>query len=220
MGSILQDMRDGEVRAVVAQLGGPTGAEVPPLPAAPAWEVWLLESPAIAAAVLGVLGCVLLVRRGLWSRAAGGLLIVAGLGVFGAGWLVQTPREAMSERTRELVAAVAGGEAGAMRGLLDEAVTVASARGQSRGLPVAYEGREAIIAAATSRLPGLGIRRVAVLEVRAAVDGPEVGRTHVRVRAEGEGGAWLGHAWWEIDWVRRDQGWLAAEIEPLWVQGR
>lgn len=213
-------MRVGEPGARGVQIGGPTGAEVPALPAAPAWEVWLLETPLIVAGVLVALGVAGLVRRGRVWRSAGAALIAAGLGVYAAGFLIETPRETLVGRTHELVAAASSADAGALRGVLDEGAAVVAPRGRSRGFPVAYAGREAIIAAAVSRLPGLGIGRVVVLEVRSAVDGPEVGRTHVRVRAEGEGGAWLGHAWWEIDWVRREAGWLAAEIEPLWVQGQ
>ena len=77
--------------------------------------------------------------------------------------------------------------------------------------------RESVIALIRLRA-ATQLGRAEVLETRAAVDGPNVGRTQLRVRAYGTADNILGHSWWAIDWQKFDGTWLAIETKPLWVQ--
>lgn len=204
------------------QLQGPSADQVPPLPAAPTLELWLFEQPtalAIAAAVLGVALAAGLISRG--KRGPGYLALAVGLalaaGLVVTGRLVETPRETIRGRSADLAVATASGDAASASAILDEGVSI---RQPDFRFPANIErfGRDAVIAEIEAFADLRAVATIQVLETRAAVESPRVGRTHIRIRALNNDGGWLGHSWWEIDWVKRGDDWLAAEITPLWIQ--
>ena len=203
------------------QLQGPTADQVPPLPTAPMWEVWTLEQPLVPALVLAGVGIVLgltLHQRG--KRAVGGLLLalglLAGVGVYIAGTLIETPRERIRGLSADLARATAEADIPAVRGILDPAVRISQPG--FRFPSIERRGIEEVVRE-IEQLEGTGaVASIEVLETRASSENPRTGRSHIRVRALNSEGGWLGHSWWEIDWVKRDDRWLAVEITPLWVQ--
>lgn len=205
------------------QLQGPTTADVPQLPPTPLHETWLLEQPLpvaiVALLLLGGIGLAML-RRGNKARGlallSASLLAASGLMTLGA--IVETPREAISSRSSELVGVVADGDLARLEGLLDLSATISQPNFR---FPFRIErsGREAVLEE-VRQFAGSGVvGSLVVLERRAATEGPQVGVSQVRVRAlDGEGG-WVGHSWWRLDWVLRDRGWVVRDIRPLWFQG-
>ncbi|MGP1273199.1 MAG: hypothetical protein ACTS22_07685 [Phycisphaerales bacterium] len=203
------------------QLQGPTPDQVPPLPAAPLLEVWTLEQPlpaALGVALVAGAVAVASARRGrrvsAWVAAIVGLGLSAGLLVAAA--VIDTPRELLRERSGQLARAAAAGDAATAASLLDEAVAVRQP--DFRFPSIERTGRDAVLREIEALASLRAVASVDVLETRAAIDAQRVGRSHIRVRALNGDGGWIGHSWWEIDWVRRDGDWLAYEITPLWVQ--
>ncbi|MEL7483061.1 MAG: hypothetical protein AAFN41_01785 [Planctomycetota bacterium] len=203
----------------LAQITGPSTAAVPDLPPAPFHEAWLFENPlpiSLALAGLGIALLMLLLRKGKAKQGgiAFGVCVLLAGGAFAAGTLIETPRETLRASTARLVEVTAAGDAEGMRELLHPDVTLG--RGQIEFIPEIM-GREPLIARAES-LPR-DVIRVVVLEARAGLDGPRVGRTQVRLRAFGPGDQLYGHSWWGLDWQENDGEWAAIGIEPLWIQG-
>ncbi len=204
---------------VLAQLTGPTADSVPALPPAPFYDAWLFESPlplAIVLLVVGLGGGFVLLQAGKRRGAlvAGVLGPLLAVGAFAAGAAVETPRETLAASTADLVNATASADGAAMRSLLHPDVSLRP--GSARFIPE-ITGRDRLIDEA-DRLPR-AVDRVMVLETRAGLDGPRVGRTQVRLRVFGPGDQLYGHSWWGLDWQRHDGEWTAVGIEPLWIQG-
>lgn len=138
-------------------------------------------------------------------------LVLAG-GLFVTSRVVVTDREALSERARELVAGVAGGDEVLMRRLLGAQVRVQTRFGGAQGV-------EGVVSLVGSRVPGLVVSH-RVPEVRADLPGPRVGRTMIKVRIEGS--MVPSSSWWMVHWMRDDETtaqWRATLIEPVWIQG-
>lgn len=204
------------------QLQGPSADQVPPLPSAPLLEVWLFEQPtalAVAAAVIGLAVGVGLIGRG--KRPVGLLVLLIGVvlaaGLVLTGRLIETPRETIKQRSADLAVATASGDGPAASDILDDGVSI---RQPDFRFPANIErrGRDAVVAEIEALADLRAVATIQVLETRASVESPRVGRTHIRVRALNNDGGWLGHSWWKIDWVKRGDAWLAAEITPLWIQ--
>jgi len=178
----------------------------------------LFEEPFIAMAGVGLLGVLLLLALKARGKAMHGLvafgvsiLITAGLLI--TSKLVTTDREAMSIRAADLVNAVAAGDQQAMESLLAGEVSV-----QTRF--ASASGRDKVVALASSRVPRL-VEDHSVPEVRADLAGPRVGRTLVKVRAQGQTMPTTS-SWWMIHWQRPEDtssDWVATYIKSIWIQG-
>lgn len=194
-------------------------ARIPPLPQPGLVERLTLESPmalVLSLAVIGLAGLIIFNNRG---RAG------TGLSVLGVAWLlagaallvallVETPRERLMDRTRELVAALAGVDTNALSGMIDEDATV-----EVRGVR-SFEGRDSIIRGAEQYIgSSTRIESHRVPEIQAVIDGPNAARTQVRVRHSGN--SVPPASWWRITWYRvsESEPWVAIEIEPLWITG-
>ena len=198
----------------------PDPANIPELPAPPIFERLLFENPWLLAVILGVVGIAAgftLFRAGR-TRAGGiaalAMLALAGLAAFVSN-TVETAREQLSAQTRELVRAAAEGDVPAARSLLAENARITG----GFAIIQSVSGRDRVLQLIERDLKRYaGVNDHRVLEVRAHRDGPNLGRTHVRVRVEGNG--YMNFSWWRLDW--RDPGdgtWRAINIEPLWIQG-
>jgi hypothetical protein len=204
------------------QLLGPSADAVPPLPGPSLLEAWVLGDPVPLGAGLALVGLAVAWFMGRGKRSgrglvAGGVLVLLALVVLAAGLLTTTAREQMLRATRALTASIAAVDLAAVEPLLDVHVRVDAPGRLNKALGLSLRGRDEVLGVIERRLRGRYSAQV--LEVRAVADGPEVGRSQVRVRGLNPDGSWLGHSWWEIDWYKRPEGWVAAEIEPLWIQG-
>jgi hypothetical protein len=184
----------------------------PPLPAAPALEHHLFESPGIGAGLLALVAVAIgatLVQRG---RARVGIAVGAGLLAVAGSWVglataVTTEREALNGASRELVVAVARADGSALQRILHPEAALAA-----DGWMWTRRDRDGILAL-LERIPG-GEMEAGILASEAVLDGPNVGRVQLRVRTRAEG--FLDIAWWRLDWRREPNGyWRVARIERL-----
>lgn len=204
--------------AVLAQFNLIEEANIPPLPAPPPLERFLLENPipgVILLVVLAIALFFLLNARGRIRTAAitsGVLLVLAGA-LFGLASLVETDREAIAARTRDLVSAVAAADQPAMERILAPDLSVRATR-VPRGA-----ARDEVIATVESVLGGTyRVSEHEILDLQAALYGPRVGRTQTRVRVTSEFGSIP--SWWRVDWqLHDDNEWRANRIEALWIPG-
>lgn len=204
--------------AVFAQFNMLQGVEIPPLPPAPAMERLLLANPwpaVIVLILLAIAAFVILNARGRLrqgSIAAGILLVLAGL-AFGIATLVQTDHENLKAQTRALVSAVVEVNRSEMENLLDEDLTMRATR-----LPANADKQQVIDTVESVLGNQYRASDHDILELQAAIFGPRVASTQVRVRVASEFGAIP--SWWRIDWKRGDDGqWRATRIEALWIPG-
>jgi len=199
----------------------PDPAAIPELPSPPLFEQLLFENQWLLAVILVVIGlavCLVMFKAG--RRRAGGLTLLIMAVLASVAVLVSTKvvtaREQMEARSRELVRATIEGDTPALREILAENARLTGGFAVIRSAG----NREQLLALVESDVQRFsGIDNYRVLEVRAHRDGPNLGRTHVRVRVGQEGG-YINFSWWRLDW--RDPGdgtWRAVGIEPLWVQG-
>ena len=199
------------------------GGSVPPLPKPPAVEVVAFESPLFAAIALVVAGlAVAWALRGgsrakLGRLAAGGLAIVAG-GLMVTAAMVETPREKMSRRTRELVRAAVTADVGTMREILAVDARVRAGERFRWVGRIEANGRDEIISRVEREIgKELRIENWAVLKLEAKRDGPNVGRTQTQVRVDIGGPVF---SWWRLDWRQDEDGeWRVIGIEPLFLGG-
>lgn len=210
------------------QILGPDEGALPNLPQTPILERFLFEAPTLPVAVLAIAALVALAMALKRQRKAPGLIVAGVLallavGVFVTAARVTTERERLAEHAARLVAAVASSDVGALRALLVDPVRIGpsdNATGWASRIPriTSFEQLEGVM---SNRFgdPGTYVGSHQVLETRAALDGPGLGRTLVRVRVRGVDDAFISHSWWEIRWIESTDGWLASRIEAIWIQG-
>lgn len=219
--------------AVMCLASSPAAAQVQapePLPSGPLGPRLIFETPwsfVVAAVLLAVaigLGRAAALRpvgRRAPARAAALVFVALALGVVIAQAVVRTPREQLALRTRELVDAVAAGDAERLRPMLAADCTASYLRSQS-GI-----GKELILAQVVEAF-GSGEpaeARVGVLQTIA--DNDSFGRAQLRVTVNHDltSGYPLG-SWWMVRWQRRAGAsggsggmWEATEIRLLAAPG-
>ena len=207
------------------QILGPDEGSLPALPETPILERWLFESPTLLVGLLVVLGVVVLIaalrrKKKLAPLIGAGVLFVLAAGVYITAGQVTTDREVLVERTAELVGAVAEGNADGVRAILAEPFRINpsdNASGNARRVPKITDFEQIRTAIERWIQPLIGSHQI--LETRAGMEGPGLGRTLVRIRARMPDGGLLGHSWWEIEWRRSGDTWLATRVEAIWLQG-
>ncbi|MCA9271885.1 MAG: hypothetical protein KDA31_02450 [Phycisphaerales bacterium] len=207
------------------QILGPDEGSLPALPKTPLLEHWLFESPTLLTGLLVVLGVVALIaalrrKKKLAPLIGAVVLFVLAAGVYVTAGLVTTDREVLMGRTAELVGAVAEGNADGVRAILAEPFRINpsdNASGNARRVPRITDFEQIRTAIEKWINPLIGSHQI--LETRAGMEGPSIGRTLVRVRVRMPDGGLLGHSWWEIEWRRSGDTWLATRIEAVWIQG-
>jgi len=197
------------------------------VPPAPLPEVgWLesvtLESPWPGVALLGlmVVGAIFVLNRAgqlrLGLMVGGVLLLLAGGLVASAHW-VFTDREAVRARTREVVAALARGDAAAAERDLLASVSL-TLPGNRTGLSKAD-----IVSRVDRYMNGayaLKDKLANITTLRAVVDGPGIARTQTRVTAEHAATGYPAATWWLIGWRRGDDGaWRVSSMELQQLEG-
>lgn len=210
------------------QILGPDEGALPALTETPLLEHWLYESPTLPAGLLALLAALAIFftlkqPKKLVGILIAGVLLAAAAGLFLTARSVTTQREMLSERSARLVEAVARVDFPAVRALVRPDVRLGpsdNADGLARSIPrisgiLPLEG----VMALRLREEGAFIGSHQVLETRAGMDAPNMGRTLVRVRVRGPSGELLGHSWWELEWKLSGGDWLASRIEAIWIQG-
>lgn len=197
---------------------------ITPLPPVPLLERFLLEQPLLPVIVLALLAVIALVaffsrnqrRRGL--LVAGVLIAIAG-GVYATASLVTTERERLHARTTELIGAAAKADTAALQDLLTEDASL-RVTGELSRVVQPVDGREAILDAATYRLRDrYTIDDWSIRDSQATIDGPNVGRTLIRVAVDTSSFSRTHYSWWRLHWEQGPDGlWRCFEIEPRWVQ--
>jgi len=206
------------VHAILAQFGLSDETRVPVLPAAPLIERVWLANPWPIVILLIVLAAATFVVLNARGRAVRGLAIaaaflLAAVGAYVTSMLVETDREAISSATRELVRATAAADRAALGELLSDDLSMRVTR-----VPRSADKSETIALIERLVAGQYGVSGATVLECQATLDGPRLGRTHVRVRTTSQVGVLP--SWWRIDWVLEDdRSWRARRIEALWIPG-
>lgn len=192
---------------VLAQLANIGGAGVQPLPSPPLWEYLLLESPLaffVALIVVEVLVCFESARRRSLR-----LQVVGTLAVFAVAMIllvvsrsIETEREKLQARTRELIDAAATVDIATLDPLLSESVGINLLAGMS--IPAGKQGLlRAVREYLGERYP---LAEHSIGRVQASVDGVNVARTQVRVWVKPKERTLYDFAtggWYRLDW-RRD----------------
>lgn len=193
---------------------------IDPLPQPAFFERLVFEHPAPGVAVLLLVALVTLVVMNRREQLRLGLLIAgalalaaAGLGAVGA--MVQTDREWIDDGTRELVAAVAAGDAQAAAHTLapDARLTLAGAGSFSMSRAELLRGVEALRSE-------VGVKGYGLLDRTFSADGPNTGRSRVVVRVDLSD---FGPAFssWEFGWRKEPTGeWRVVRMECLSINGR
>lgn len=193
-------------------------AKIPPLPSPPPIAHFLLENPipgVVLLILIAIVAFLVLNARGKVKPAlllAALLVTLAGV-LFAVASVVQTDRETISARTRELVAVVAAVNRPGMEEILADGLVTRATRVPRDAT------KDQVIAIVESEL---GVKYQAssheFLDLQAAMYGPRVGRTQARVRVSSDYGGIP--SWWRIDWQLDDDGrWRASRIEALWIPG-
>lgn len=194
------------------------------LPAAPALERFLFEQPWPLIALLALVAIIALlafrargqIRRGLAVAAVP--LVLAG-GVYLLASRVVTDREAILLQTRELIDSTARADTAALARILSDSATLRSEGAIRRVLPPVRDTGE-ILKQVDRYLAGqFVISHVSLPDRQAALDGPNTGRSQVRVAVESDTFSRTHYSWWRLHWERDTDGtWRCFEIEPLWIQ--
>ena len=196
-----------------------TLAAVPSLPRPPAAAHYLFEAPGLGVVALLAIGISVLVvfnRRAQIGRgvAIGGACVLAAAAWWMTARLVTTTREVLIARSGALVEAAGRIDTDALGPLIGDQVRVIPWRDSI--------GRDDLLDDLESVVRGRGgVESARVVTSSATVDGPNVGRTLVRVRVELSAPA-PPLSWWRIDWVRSDGQWRAVRLEwldaPDWIR--
>lgn len=187
---------------------------VPTLPSPPLFEHLLFEAPLGPVAVLAALGVIALVmfnRRAELKRgvATACVLFAAAVGVWITAATVTTDRERITTRSRELVEAVGRVDVDAVGDYLADEVRLVGWQDT--------ESRERILRMVEDEVRGrVGVTSARVVRSQAVIDGPNVGRTYVRVHVEADQLA-PPYTWWRLDWACENGEWRVVRIE--WLDG-
>lgn len=197
-------------------------------------DQWVLESPLVLALGLVLVGIVVgLVLRGRTDgggrlKVAPAVLVLLGVGVYGLGQFVRTPRERAVWVVRDLVAAVARGDAAdaggrpGLEALLGPKVQIVSGVNVGGFAPIDGMDRGAILERVRRDFAKGGLMEVKEtgwLKDDAIVDGTRaVVQAKVRVTSAQMGYPLL--SWWRVELERDGDGWRAVGIMPLAIGGR
>jgi len=206
---------------MITTLAQLTSPNVPQLPDPPVLERYFLESPLVvigALVVLGVVAGVILVRSGKdrLGIAAGFAGVALAAGVWLLADQVETEREVIRGRSRQLEEAVAEADPTRASSLLAqdvEAVSLVTPRGA---------GLDWILDFIRTDMAGrFAIHEHRVRRVEAVIDGPNVARSQIHVTVTPEFTRAPQFVVVKLDWRRElpDGEWLVIGITPVHVAG-
>jgi hypothetical protein len=196
----------------------------PPMPinGPPVLEGLLFESPWGPAAVLVLAGVAAFWAFNRAGRVRLGVMVVAvaaaaAVGIVGIASMVTTDREVVGARTRELVAAVARGDAPGAAEYLAPTLSV-----RLVGVTTNW-GKEEVLQRIERELNGvyrLKDREARVRTLRAGDEPPSSIRTQVRVSVTPEMYALPTETWWLLMWRKQPDGlWRVMELDVQQIEG-
>ncbi len=197
---------------------------IDPLPQAPLFERFLFEQPVLPAVVLGLLAVVAFIafsntgKRKVGLAVALGLALAAGA-IYTIAALVVTPRETLLERTEQFIGAAATADTAALARILSDDARLNSTGDLARIQP-SIDAIQPILDR-VDQVVGrqFSIDRWVIADRQATLDGPNTGRTLVRVGVDSPTFSRTHYSWWRLHWERSDDGqWRCFEIEPRWIQ--
>jgi hypothetical protein len=207
---------------VVAQaFSSGDGSPIPNLPDPPALVHYTVENPWPVVGLCAVVAVLLVwlmmtgrLQGKRWSRpAALGALVVA-LAVGVGARLVRTDREALIEQTGKLIDVATAADMTGLRGVLAPEVTLRFMEGEIR------YSRDQILDL-VEKYPGkTPIDWHKIDRSQAVMDGRDLGRTQVHLRARSKEGTLYDvpvGSWWRIDWRRDGDQWKVAGIQCLQI---
>jgi ketosteroid isomerase-like protein len=200
--------------ATLAQRSPPSPAPEP-LPE-PRFERMFLESPTLPTVILAVAAIAILLAFNARGQLKKGLVIAALLAALAAGlWAlalgITTDRQHVKAATESLVRAVAEVDAAELDRLMAPDCLLYHVYAP-RGVP-----KSAAIADVQQYMRGiLAVREHRILDNQAVLDGPNLARSQVNVRATLETWGVPQSGWFLLHWRRADDGqWRVFEIRPL-----
>ena len=204
------------------QLQGPLAAfDAPPptpLPHAPAFAHYLLESPwllSVAAIAFAVIGATLLSTRGRprSSRLAAIAGVTAAVLMISTAGIIDTPREVMMRSAKQLISSTAAGDAQAVEAMLTPDAVLYLPPSTVR------HDHAAIVQRVRTHFSKGGLWAVSacrVTDIQACEDAPGRGRVQVKVAATPAGMGGTFPSWWRIDFERgSDEEWRVSGISLL-----
>lgn len=197
---------------------------IQPLPSPPLLERFLFEQPLLPVIVLAVLAIVAAIAFARLGQRRRGVLVTSVLAVlagavFATAALITTERERLLERTEELIGATAAVDTTALERMLSDDARLQTS-GDIERVQASIDGQGEIIDQAQSRLrTRFQINEWQILDRQATIDGPNVGRTLVRVGVDSDSFSRTHYSWWRLHWeLDADGQWRCFEIEPRWIQ--
>jgi len=197
---------------------------IDPLPPTPVFERFLFEQPLLPVIALVLLAIVALVafsgrgqrRRGL---VVAGVLLVAAGAIYATASIVTTTREVLLQQTERLIAATATADTQTLSTLLSGDASLETSGAIARVLPSVESVPELLDGVDRYMGRQYTLSGWEILDRQATVDGPNVGRTLVRVGVDGDAFSRTHYSWWRLHWtVGPDGVWRCFEIEPRWIQ--
>ena len=197
---------------------------IEPLPQVPLLERFLFEQPLLPAIILGLLAVVAFIAFSGSGRRKVGLGVAAGLALAGGAvyttaTLVTTTREALLDRTELLIGSTASADTMALSRILTDDATLNSSGDLARALPPIDNVQSILDRVDQAMGREFAIDRWVIADRQATLDGPNTGRTLVRVGVDSNAFSRTHYSWWRLHWERGADGqWRCFEIEPRWLQ--
>ncbi|MFZ4574746.1 MAG: hypothetical protein ACOYN0_10140 [Phycisphaerales bacterium] len=195
-----------------------TVQDPPALPGPPFLEGWFFESPltpAILLVVAGIIGFGTFRAKGQLGRAraalAAGVVLPAALFVLAAA--VTTQREQLRRLASDLVGATAAADAQRVSGMLGDTCTL------TEPMTRRELGREELLDAISSRIPGFEIAEHSVKAAQASVENDRFATVQIKVFVNSRAGG-PNNSWWRLDYEKTAEGrWVVIRIRPLAISG-
>lgn len=197
--------------------------QAPPLPSPPLIESLLFESPWPVVIGLVAAAFIAVVVGNQRAKLAAGLgtglaLLGLGVGVWMTASVVETTRETLQRGTRLLVQAVDQGDGTEAGRYMADTV-------RTRRYPGDRDWERTEFETLIGTAARAGIDELEITALQAHLDGSQVGRTQVRVRARSQNGVTM-PSWWLLHWQNPDGnadnplgGWRIVTIEAVAVPG-
>jgi len=177
---------------------------------------FLLESPWLPALGIAALAVVLFpvfvklagVARGITLTLV--LLLLAG-GIIALAQVIDTPREQVMDRTRQLVQQAAAGDDLSVGKFLSEKVKL-----RTPDQPFSL-GRKSILKLVQRNKGGRMVRSCTIREIRAGRSNRAKMITQVLVVVTPSAGELFTPTWWQLQWTRNDDDWQVEKITWLTI---
>jgi hypothetical protein len=147
-------------------------------------------------------------RQDAKIRAVGGVVVLLAVAVFFVGRVMDTDREIVEKRSRQLVDAVEKRDWNTLRSLLDPKASVATPSG------AVYSNRDLILAGAQLGTEQYGIKNIRILSLESRQDGTMITVDMDLISDQGLTGQPFPTSW-QFEWQELSAGWTLTRIVCL-----